>query len=538
MTAARAPHPWRWWWLFGLALGLSAWALGFARAQDAAKTTLWWFTLGSVLMAAAAHLGPRAARRLWLFLSLWFALDMAVQGVLRGFFGANPQPSVLAEALANTNTAESWDFVRAQRGALALAFGYMALALGLALWGQKTWQNPARVRLDRGRRWAWGSLVLLALLLHANPSMLGHQPFARWGVVAWRHQQASADIAQLRQARARLWAERSQWGVQAPGDGPRTVVLFIGESDNRLNWDVYGYPRATNTALRQAWAALGGHVQVFAQARATQAFTLPSLRLALTPASEAQPEAWRNSPDILMLAQAAGYRVRWLSNQPGHDGWLAALARGSEHSTFVNHGNWRDSSSTDADLVPELQAQLREPGPVHELIVVHLLGQHFHYELRCPGAQGPFDGVEDDAVMQALQAAGRSARTRRARNAYDNAVHCGGQAVGQMLQAVVQARAGRPVVALYFSDHGQEVGHHRDFAGHSSQDDSGYTVPLWLWSNRPLPSAALAHQAQPILLDTLDHALHSLLGIGSRWYAPHSDWLSPAYAPPAPRPPR
>ena len=547
MTTEHAPRPWRWWWLFGLALGLSAWAMGFARAQDAAKTTLWWFTLGSVVMAWAQQRSGASARRMWLLLCGWFALDMAVQGVLRGFFGANPQPSVLAEALANTSPAESWDFVRAHQSALALAVGYWAIALALAWRLRTAWHGPdgrdkpIGHRMPFGRVWrrgAWVVLAVLALLLHANPSMLGHQPFARWGVVAWRHHQASADIAALGQARQSLWTQRDQWAVQPPDAAPRTVVLFIGESDNRLNWDLYGYPRSTNSALRQAWSQLGGETLLYRQAWSTQAFTLPSLRLALTPATETHPEAWRDSPDILMLAQAAGYRVRWLSNQPGHDGWLAALARGAEHHTFINHGNWRDSSSTDADLLAPLQAQLREAPSAHELIVVHVLGQHFHYKLRCPGQKGPFDGIDHDAVMQSMQAAGRNASTRRARNAYDNAVHCGGQAVAQMLQAVAQARADRQVMALYFSDHGQEVGHHRDFAGHSSQDHSGYTIPMWLWSNRPWGPVARAQQTQPVALDTLDQTLHTLLGIRSRWYDPRGDWLSQAYAPPASPPAR
>ena len=88
------------------------------------------------------------------------------------------------------------------------------------------------------------------------------------------------------------------------------------------------------------------------------------------------------------------------------------------------------------------------------------------------------------------------------------------------------ARADRPVRALYFSDHGQEVGHHRDFAGHSEQDDSGYTVPLWIWSNalaRPLESR---HLNSPIRLDSLEQALQHLMGVRSRWYDPEQDFLS------------
>ncbi|MCC7100177.1 MAG: hypothetical protein IT500_11370, partial [Rubrivivax sp.] len=79
--------------------------------------------------------------------------------------------------------------------------------------------------------------------------------------------------------------------------------------------------------------------------------------------------------------------------------------------------------------------------------------------------------------------------------------------------------------------HGQEVGHTRDFAGHSAEDASGYTVPLWIWRNaqaQALPIDASRLQA-PILLDTLDMALQHLLGLRSRWYDAQQDFLSPAY---------
>ena len=91
-TGARA-RPWLWFTLAGLALGLSLWALGFARAQDMGKTTLWWFALGGSLLAVCQSMSARAAARCWLLLCLVFGLDSAVQGVVRGFFGALPQPS-------------------------------------------------------------------------------------------------------------------------------------------------------------------------------------------------------------------------------------------------------------------------------------------------------------------------------------------------------------------------------------------------------------------------------------------------------------
>lgn len=530
-SLARAP-----WWAFaltGLFVGLSAWGLGLARWQDAAKTTLWWFVLGGGLLALGQQFSGRATARVWLLLCLIFGLDVAVQGVLRGFFGALPQPGVIAEALANTTPSESWGFVLEQRSSIAVSTGYWALWWGIGLRGSRAWRRATRPPRSRKR---WGLLALLlslAGLLHANPSMLGHEPFLRWGVVYVRHHQARQEMQALSAARQALWAQKASWQVELSNPQPSTVVVFIGESGNRANWGLYGYPRDTTAPLAKVFQRLGGQTLLFTQARSSQAFTLPSLRLALTPASEQAPQLWRDTPDFVLMARAAGYHAQWLSNQPGQDGWLASLARGADEHVFINNGNWRDSSTEDDDLVAVLRQKLQAPAPAHELIVVHLLGQHFHYALRCGKEAGPFGNMIDDAVMQSMKAQGRSASIRQSRNDYDDATYCGARSVANMLQAVALARADRPVRALYFSDHGQEVGHHRDFAGHSEQDDSGYTVPLWVWSNalaRPLESR---HLNSPIRLDTLEQALQHLMGVRSRWYDPEQDFLSTQFKTPA-----
>lgn len=530
-------RPWVWFFLAGLFLGLSLWALGMARSQDAAKTALWWFALGGGLLALGQSLSGQAASRIWWVLCLVFGLDGAVQGVLRGFFGVLPQPGVIAEALANTTPSESWGFVLEQRWPIALGGLYWAVWWAIGLLGRKAWVHTNLPRTSPKR---WGLLSLLlafAGLLHANPSMLRQEPFLRWGVVYVRHQQALAEMHNLAQARESIWATRPDWQVERIHQQPGTVLVFIGESANRMNWGLYGYPRDTTAPLTRAFESLGGSSVVFRQARSTQAFTLPSLRLAFTAATEDQPELWQQTPDFVMLARAAGYRVRWLSNQPGQDGWIASVARGADESVFINNGNWRDSSSEDDDLVPVLRQMLEQPTPEHELIVVHLMGQHFHYALRCGKQPGPFGGIQDDAVMQHMRKQGRSASILQSRNHYDDATFCGSRAVAGMLEAVAQARAHRPVRALFFSDHGQEVGHSRDFAGHSEQDDSGYTIPLWIWTS---PKANPVDQRlvdTPIRLDTLDHALQHLMGIRSRWYEPRLDFLSGQYAAPALRRP-
>lgn len=519
-------------WIFfiasGLLLGLSQWVLGFARPADALKTTVWWLTLGSALLSGARWYSPALTGSLALALYLIFGLDAAVQGLLRGFFGVNPQPSLIAEALANTNTSEASGFVLEQRWPIIKGLLFWLAVSVMGLQARRLWRNAPQQAGGRIAAWYSLTLVSVSALLHLNPTMLRQQPLMRWAVVYHRHAESQQEIREFEQQRAALWAKHADWQVQLTRPGIRTVVVFVGESGNRMNWSWMGYPRDTLRPLDQALEQLPGHMTVFEQARSTQAFTLPSLKLAFTPATQIRPDIWNITPDFTLLARAAGYHVSWLSNQPAHEGWFAAIARNANAQKFINNGNWRDSSAVDADLTAPLQRLLAAPAHPLELIVVHLMGQHFHYEQRCPQNLHPFRDVHDDTVMQTMQAAGRSSRVQQSRNDYDDAIYCGAQALGDLLKAVQAARADRAVSAIYFSDHGQEVGHHRDFSGHSEQDDSGYTIPLWIWHNQPAkPGAARIMDTRAFPLDLLDQALHNLLGIRSSWYEPSSDPLGP-----------
>ncbi len=96
-----------------------------------------------------------------------------------------------------------------------------------------------------------------------------------------------------------------------------------------------------------------------------------------------------------------------------------------------------------AQLADEVGLALRDPAP-RKLVVVHLMGAHPHYRVRHPDGANPFAGI-DDAF-------------ERGRGAW-----------------------------MYLSDHGQEVGHELDRAGHSATTAAGYRIPALLWRSEGLP---------------------------------------------------
>lgn len=305
--------------LMAAILSVGPYAVGLLWFSDSVRIGLWWLLLCTLIFLLLMIWRPPAAAKLWWAFSLFFGLHVAVEIVTRGFFGSKPQPAAVAEALANTSAAESMGFLLEHQTLIMAGAGFFLLTFVLGWAGYRLLRGMPAWRPGKGA--AFG-LVLLAgftVLLHFNPAMLRTQPFLRWGVMYVRHVEAQQEIRQIAEQRALLWENRQAW--QEPHDtDDRTVVVVIGESDNRLNWSLYGYPRPTNAPLKQALDELDGRWALFPDPVSTEAFTLPSLKKALTDATDAQPELWSTTPDLVMLGRSAGYAVAWLSNQPKGEG--------------------------------------------------------------------------------------------------------------------------------------------------------------------------------------------------------------------------
>lgn len=491
---------------------------GLVRPLDGLKSFVWFILLGTFFIFIDHQTSKKYLHYLcWTVFWTVFITDLASQGVVRQFFGATPQPNVIAEALVNTNPDEIKNFIIEQRYTIFRSAIFASLSFFIIAVFNKKYLKALRMDIEKINRKGLVFLAVLIIALHFNPTMLRQQPFLRWFVVFMRHAEAQQEMRHIKDIRSAIELNQSKWNITVHNN-EKTVVLVIGESANRNNWGKYGYSRPTTLPLEDTLKKLPGETVWFAQAKSSEAFTLSSLQQALTPATKANPDVWKSSPDIIMLAKAAGYHITWLSNQPGSEGWISSLGKSADVYKFINHGNWRDSSATDMDLLPELKKQLLATPPKKELIILHLLGQHFHYALRCPEGIAPYENIDDDSVMLEMQATGKLPWVRQARNEYDNATYCGAVFLSDALTQVHEQRKQREITFIYFSDHGQEVGHTRNFSGHSNASEQGYTIPLFIWNNKNRKSGAQNFYNPPFSLEHLDHLLQDTLGINSIWY--------------------
>lgn len=449
-----------------------------------------------------------------------FIADAAVRCFLLDIYGASPASAMVLTAVANTTSQEVTEFMAMYGasvwlGVLGVFMSLVLLASSLLWW----WRQPQPQLKVHG----WCLAVLSLLLALAVLSLLSkpwrhHHPLLFWS--GWM-----ADVSKLRaqwgdlgEQRQRLLANAQKQNPILTPAGPDTLVLVISESINRGHLSLYGYPRDTTPQLMQLQQSEAGRLGVFRHAWSVDASTIAALRHFFYMGQDHSAQQ-----HLLALAKAAGYRTWWISN---HDD----LAIDQEHAQLadsvhmLNKTPGRSALSLDENTLPVLEAALKDPTP-RKLIVLHLLGSHPHYQLRHPDERVPFRNVKDD-IYQSLKDQGRSPRVRSLRNDYDSAIHYHDAVVAATLDLTRQH--GKKSAWVYFSDHGQEVGHAGEHVGHSAWTADGYRVPVLFWGDA-IEGLSSRTFLQPVRTDWLGHSVLRLLGIDWLGHVPQQDVLDPSY---------
>jgi len=515
-----------------LALALY-WQLGMQDLHSLTKASVF------ALFANAGLAGLQLLRcnRRWvaagaLALNSLVLLNATVEGFLFWLYGLAPKHIVVADAILGSNANEAREFIANYWVHLVLVSALLVAMIGLQAWVERKFNSTcagAPKAGNRRERLLGSSMVALFALLHLNATMAEENPLVYWPNYFADYQQQRAFLAGVKSKVAKDLAMARRYKTVYVGQPKQTLVLVLGESVNRSNWSLYGYPRNTTPEL----AARRDDLLVFRNVRSSDAATVQSLLKMLTPATLNQPDAWLTEPNVLALARTAGYHITWLSNQEQGDGPIQILAEHAHEQIFVNNGHGRGARSLDERLLPHLKRVLEGPAP-RKLVVVHMLGAHLRYDLRYPAAFDKFSGA-DDAVSTTLYNAGRPYWIRKARNQYDNAMLYTDHVLSAILKTAEESASASPISLLYVSDHGQEVGHYRNFSGHSSTDPSGYQIPLLFWTKGQAPGLVdrrAALEARDYRTDYLDHTLLGLLGIRTSFYQPENDILSSQYVDP------
>lgn len=486
-----------------------------------------------LLLWPLPKLGWHRLRSALVWLSvLVFCADGVARAYLMSTYGAAPDSSLVLSAAANTNPRESGEYLQMQWRPM-LGWAMALIASAILAWPLAS--SGARQPWLHRPVWRWMLLVLLLLTTaaYASKPWRRHHPASFWSNWTTSVQNLREEWSHMEQSRQRLLSDAQAMAPQLSSKSRSTVMLVLSDSVNRDNMSLYGYARQTTPQLQAIKKEHGAQLLQVRNAWSVEASTFPALKgmFAVTGRSDSSAS---QAQHVLALARAAGYKVWWISNHDDmaiqqHHAQLADVVQ------LINRTPGRVTAGLDGELMDEVQAALQDSAE-HKLVVVHMLGAHPHYKLRFPESNHPFE-EGDDEVDAGLTRAGRPLWLREFREDYDSAVFYHDRLVADLLRYTQQNNPNDDYRAwMYLSDHGQEVGHESNHAGHSPRTASGFRIPTLMWRNRAATPEQVANaQSQAFRGDWMAWTLADLLHL--QWPGMRQDrnFLSSTYQWQAPR---
>lgn len=318
------------------------------------------------------------------------------------------------------------------------------------------------------------------------------------------------------------------------------VVLVIGESYNKHHSTLYDYHLQT-TPLQEKRKD-DGELFVFSDAVTPWNITSNVFLDIFSIWEYGMTEKIENMPLFPILFRRAGYSVNFFSNQyllkgfrkgatnqAGHF-FLADMEMSDSLFSFRN----RKSSKYDLGLVEQVkQFKDEHQEQSFTLDIIHLVGQHFDYSMRCPKTSRVFSteyyldkNIDDDAKKIVMQ--------------YDNATHYNDIVLDSILTLYEHENA----IVLFVADHGEEVYDELPIHGRLFQEPTAiqakneFEVPMWIWYSRnykenhpEIITAISSSTSKAFSTDGIPQILLHLTGIENIWTDDTRNLLSPHYQP-------
>ena len=295
-------------------------------------------------------------------------------------------------------------------------------------------------------------------------------------------------------------------------DTPAHIVVVIGESHSRSHSSLYGYGKCTQP--RQQSLVADSSLYVFASPTAPGVNTIKCFQYIIGTWQGESDRNWYECPTFLEVADSAGYKTVWLSNQSAKgvfDNPVTRIAEFADIHKFTNDG-MRGISSSDYDedvlgLIDRYGYSRRR-----DLTVIHLMGSHILYSARYPEEFGRF---------KATDYGDRPEHQRGTLAAYDNSLLYN----DYILSEIYRRYEDRDAVVVYLSDHSQDLYESSpDYVGHANESVAesravSMAVPFTVWlsprfkaAHPQVASRIAAATGRPVATTDLIYALMDLMG--------------------------
>ena len=316
------------------------------------------------------------------------------------------------------------------------------------------------------------------------------------------------------------------------------ILLIIGESYNKYHSPLYN-PQARQTTPGLCALRDQGNLVVYDDAVSPYNVTSKVFRQMFSTYYPGCGRSWEDCPLFPAMMKKAGYNIWFFTNQ------FAGEENNKNHhdhvgGTIFNQSELRrlqfthtNSEATRYDM--ELLRQLPSPDTLAatpSMLILHMIGQHEDYRERYPGEYNRFTA---DSIQNPF--ANREGRQVVAE--YDNATLYNDAVV----TALLQRYASLDVVAVYLSDHGEEI---YDWRNSCYRTNSSlmtpeiaryqYEIPLlfYLSDSYRAQHPGMVHEIQtarhrPFLSTMLPFLIFHLAGVSCPDYESQYDILSPGY---------
>ncbi|UXB14392.1 phosphoethanolamine--lipid A transferase [Stenotrophomonas maltophilia] len=300
---------------------------------------------------------------------------------------------------------------------------------------------------------------------------------------------------------------------RAPGPRPKLVILVVGETARSQNFQLNGYPRATNPRLSRKEGVISFN-DVSSCGTAT-AISVPCMFSQMTRGQYDDVRA-ATEENVLDILQRTGISVLWRNNNNGGCKGVCERVPTEDMPALKVAGQCVNADGTcyDGVLLHQLGARIDAING-DALIVLHQLGSHGPtYFERYPAASRAFSPTCDSNQIQHCS-------NEALVNTYDNTLVHTDQVLAEAIGLLRGYSAHRDVALIYVSDHGESLGE-RGMYLHGTPyfiaPREQTQVPMVMWfspefsRNAGLDLACL-HQNALHRAHSHDNLFHSLLGL-------------------------
>ena len=341
----------------------------------------------------------------------------------------------------------------------------------------------------------------------------------------WKYNREQRDVAEFYKNRQDLILD-----VQSTfPEEKNTLLIIIGESQNKTHMQLYGYPRQTNPQLME----IKDELTIYNDVCSPAIHTLTCMKQILTFTNYEQPDMYKKEANIIELLHFGGYKTFWFDNQGEDKNGAFAIDTytPTSYRTMAKRSDVYNATGkpNDSIIIGALEMVLQDT-TANKAIFLHLVGNHFDYSNRYEPSFAFFNDTTDinSPYLHLL-----SEQDIEKINAYDNATRYNDYIVRTCIEKI-RTKEGRCTM-LYLSDHGEEIFDYQNYCSRSFEKISPAMceIPLILWMNEEYRNSCdlTLEINRPTCTDDIIHGIMDLAQIKYTLYDSTRSVFHPAYYP-------